>query len=155
MEPNLFTRGEKIMKNKILIVIGVVVLAFLALGTIAMTNLNKTLLNEQDTNLVQTVREATERYKEVEEAEADGYGQFLGCVSGREEGAMGVHYPNGNFVGDGALDPMHPEVLVYEVKNGKHTLVGVEYIVLYNEWHANNPDSPPVLGQSHLIQPTP
>ena len=98
------------MKSKSFIIIGVVVVALFALSTVAMTNLNKTQLNGQVNNLVQTVREATKRYKDVGVAEDDGYGLFLGCVSGRDEGAMGVHYPNGNLVGDGALDPMRPEV---------------------------------------------
>jgi hypothetical protein len=97
-------------------------------------------------NLVQTVRQATEEYKDIAKAEEDGYGMFLGCVSGRSGGAMGVHYPNGiGLIGDGALDAMTPEVLIYEFKNGKQTLVGVEYLVLYDEWHANNGPTPPVL----------
>jgi hypothetical protein len=72
---------------------------------------------------------------------------FLGCVSGRAGGAMGVHYPNGELVGDPALDPMQPEVLIYEVKNGKYTLVGVEFLVLYEDWHADNEFPPVLMGQ--------
>lgn len=41
---------------------------------------------------------------------------------------MGLHFPNGALVGDGVLDPMQPEVLVYEPKNGKLELAGVEYL---------------------------
>ena len=38
-----------------------------------------------------------------------GYGPFLGCVSGTQEGAMGVHYVNTDLVLDGKLDAEHPE----------------------------------------------
>jgi hypothetical protein len=133
------------MKSKLFLVISIAVLLVLALTTVAMANINRTpRLDSQEVNLVETVRQATERYKDVENAEADGHGMFLGCVSGREEGAMGVHYPNGDLVADGVLDAERPEVLIYEVKNGKYALVGVEYLVLADDWDASN-DSPPVL----------
>ena len=44
--------------------------------------------------LVQTVREATKQYLDINNAIAEGYGQFLGCVSGSDHGAMGIHYVN-------------------------------------------------------------
>jgi hypothetical protein len=136
------------MKGKLFLFIGLAALSLLALSTIAMTGLKLPVRQDQaSSNLVQTVREATEPYKSVEEAEADGYGLFLGCVSGPQEGAMGVHYPNGSLVGDGALDPMHPEVLVYELKNGRHDLVAVEYLVLADDWNAHNASPPVLMGQ--------
>ena len=60
---------------------------------------------------------------------------------------MGVHYPNGALVGDGALDPMQPEVLVYEPTNTGLKLVAVEYLVLADDWNANNPSPPVLMGQ--------
>jgi hypothetical protein len=94
--------------------------------------------------LVEAVRRSTERFKNVDEAQAAGYGLFHGCVSGPQEGAMGIHFVNGDLVGDGVLDPMHPEALLYEFKNGKMQLTGVEYVVIAEAWNANN-DAPPVL----------
>src|SRR3546814_7148743 len=41
--------------------------------------------------LVQAVRDATARYQDVSRAEADGYIPVLGCVSGADMGAMGLH----------------------------------------------------------------
>ncbi|HYT19235.1 MAG TPA: hypothetical protein VEW05_03285, partial [Candidatus Polarisedimenticolia bacterium] len=38
--------------------------------------------------LVQAVREATRQFIDVNAAIAAGYGQFLGCVSGPDHGAM-------------------------------------------------------------------
>jgi hypothetical protein len=124
------------------------IMALVALSLLALTSLAMAVTNHQEdqpaSNLAETVRNAAGIYKDLSKAEAAGYGKFLGCVSGPQEGAMGVHFPNGSLVGDGILDPQQPEVLVYEVKNGRYNLVAVEYLVLADDWNANN-DSPPVL----------
>jgi hypothetical protein len=91
------------------------------------------------------VRSSTETFRDLEEAEAAGYGLLHGCVSGPERGAMGVHYVNGDLVGDGELDPTKPEALMYEWRNGRPELVGVEFVVFADAWNAANP-APPVLG---------
>lgn len=136
------------MKSKLFLFAGLTALTLLVLATLAMRGANISLSqSQQAAGLVEAVRQAAEPYKDVEAAKADGYGLFLGCVSGPQEGAMGVHYPNGNLVGDGVLDPMHPEVLVYEVKNGQHNLVAVEYLVLADQWHASNEAPPVLMGQ--------
>lgn len=133
------------MKSKLFLIIACVALSLMAFATIAMTNTNFSQRSDsQANNLVQAVRQAGEPYKDVDNAIADGYGLFLGCVSVPQEGAMGIHYPNGTLVGDGMLDPMHPEVLVYELRNGRQSLIAVEYLVLADDWNTNN-ESPPVL----------
>jgi hypothetical protein len=96
------------------------------------------------TTLVEAVRRATESYKNLDKAKKAGYALFHGCVSGPQEGAMGIHFVNSDLVGDGVLDPMHPEALLYKYMNGQAQLVGVEYIVIADAWHANN-EAPPVL----------
>jgi hypothetical protein len=98
-------------------------------------------------SLVATVREATAGFKSVQAAEAAGYGLFHGCVSGPQEGAMGIHYVNGDLVGDGEVDAAHPEALLYEVKNGEAQLLGVEYVVLADDWNAKHPAPPVLMGQ--------
>jgi hypothetical protein len=98
-----------------------------------------------DESLVQIVRDATRSFQEVSNATAAGYARFLGCVSGPQEGAMGVHYVNGTLVQDGQLDPNRPEALMYELRNGRLRLLGVEYIVMAEAWHATHTE-PPVLG---------
>ena len=95
--------------------------------------------------LVETVRSATEPFRDLDEAEAAGYGLLHGCVSGPERGAMGVHYVKGELVGDGELDPTKPEALMYEWRNGRPELVGVEFVVFADAWNAAN-SAPPVLG---------
>lgn len=95
-------------------------------------------------SLVRIVREATERFLDVDDAQAAGYGPFLGCVSGPEVGAMGQHFVNGTLVGDNAINASKPEALIYEPRNGRMVLVGVEFIVPAAAWNASH-SAPPVL----------
>lgn len=95
--------------------------------------------------LVRIVRNSTYRFLDVRRAKSNGYAAFLGCTSGHDHGAMGLHYANGVLVGDGTLDANRPEVLVYEpLRNGKLRLVAVEYLVIAEAWDAAN-STPPVL----------
>jgi len=87
---------------------------------------------DQDNKLVQTVRNATKQYVDnVKLAMTMGYGAVLGCVSGSDHGAMGVHYVNASLLAATTIDPTQPQALIYEpAANGQMTLVGVEYIIL-------------------------
>jgi hypothetical protein len=104
--------------------------------------------------LVKTVRESTERFKDVAVAEAEGYGLQFGCVSGPDWGAMGLHYVNFPLVLDGILDPAKPEIVIYEpLPNGKLQLVGADFLVLADAWHAKNEGPPQLMGQLlHLFE---
>ena len=94
--------------------------------------------NTSTDTLPGAVRQATQRFQDVNAAIAAGYVQFQGCVSGPEEGAMGVHYVNPTLF-DGQLEVEHPEALVYEPKNnGRLQLVAVEYITPADAWHASH-----------------
>lgn len=95
-------------------------------------------------NLVQLVRNATKQFIDVNAATAAGYGPFLGCVTGPDHGAMGVHYVNGALL-NGQLDVSNPQALIYEPSDGGMQLVGVEYIVFADAWLASNNNTPPVL----------
>lgn len=98
--------------------------------------------------LVETVRNATQQYQDVTKATAAGYGPALGCVSGPDHGAMGIHYVNGNLL-NGPIDPTHPQALIYEPQsNGELKLVGVEFIILASALPSNS--APQVEG--HLMQ---
>ena len=101
--------------------------------------------NESPSAFVEAVRQATEQFRDVRNVPAE-YGPVLGCVSGPEEGAMGVHFVNPALLTDGALHATQPEALIYEFKNGAARLVGVEYIVFADVWHLNHAlNAPPVL----------
>ena len=105
--------------------------------------------------LAEEVRRATQRYQDVTAATAAGYALFLGCVSSPQGGAMGIHYVNGDLVGDGKLDASRPEALIYEPKGGKLELVGVEYIVIAAAWDAANKTPPTLMGQLFHHNPSP
>lgn len=96
------------------------------------------------TTLIDEVRRATSRYQDVKTAKAAGYELFHGCVNGPDHGAMGVHFVKGDLVGDGKVDGKKPEALIYEWKDGRYTLVGVEFVVLADDWNKAN-SMPPVL----------
>ncbi len=101
--------------------------------------------------LVQLVRDATRQFMNVNSATAAGYQPFLGCVSGPDHGAMGVHYVNGALVGDGEIDASKPEALIYEPSAEGMRLVGVEFVVIAETWLAHH-SSPPVLeGQTFQL----
>jgi hypothetical protein len=97
--------------------------------------------------LLEEVRRATTRFQDVAAATAAGYAPFLGCVSGPQEGAMGVHYVNGDLVGDGEIDGARPEALIYEPGRDGLRLVGVEYIVIAAAWDARHKTPPTLMGQ--------
>lgn len=101
------------------------------------------------TGLVRDVREGTEAFRDLSRALAAGYSSTGSCVTGPQEGAMGIHFANGALIGDPALDPQHPELLIYEQRNGRLRLVGVEFLVLADAWHAAN-TAPPVLRGQHF-----
>lgn len=98
--------------------------------------------------LVEIVRNTTQRYLDINAAVADGYTQFLGCVSSPQQGAMGVHYVNGANVADGLLDATQPEALIYEFSGNQAKLVGVEFIVDAATWMASHTEPPVLEGQS-------
>jgi hypothetical protein len=110
----------------------------------------------RDGALVKAVRDATEQYRNVEEAIKGGYGLLFGCVSGGDFGAMGLHFVNGSLVfDDGELDVARPEIVLYEpLPNGRMRITGADYLVIAADWDAKHPGQPPeLMGQLfHLFE---
>jgi hypothetical protein len=88
---------------------------------------------------LQRVREALDKYKDPVKAVHDGYWSTLGCITypkagggpGRvpyPAGGMGVHFVNFALVGQ-PLDPLKPQVLVYEPVEDRLQLVAAEWLV--------------------------
>lgn len=82
-----------------------------------------------------SVRNATKRYQDVQVALRDGYVNTHDCISS-PAGAMGVHFVNEGLLGDGKSQAHTPEVLLYEPVTDDndevvdYELVGVEYMVV-------------------------
>jgi hypothetical protein len=95
--------------------------------------------------LVQLVRDSTRQFVDVNAATAAGYGAFLGCVSGPDHGAMGIHYVNLGLYADGQLDVTRPEALIYEPSGDQRRLVGVEYLVDAATWLVGHDNAAPAL----------
>ncbi|MEP9385945.1 hypothetical protein [Mesorhizobium sp. KR9-304] len=84
-----------------------------------------------------TIRDALAKYKDPYVAVRDLYLSTVGCVhydgmkvAGHMEypkGGMGIHFVN--LTVQGPLDPMRPNVLVYEPVGGKLELVAAEWLV--------------------------
>jgi hypothetical protein len=127
--------------KKTLILIGLVALSLVAVTSVALAS----SAGKPAATFADAVRQATAQFKDVRKAE--GYALLHGCVSGPQAGAMGIHFANGDLVGDGKLDAQHPEALLYEPKDGKLQLVAVEYVVLADAWNANNSAPPVLMGQ--------
>jgi hypothetical protein len=113
-------------------------------------------INNTQGPLPDAVREATRRFRHVNEATAAGYQQFQGCVSGPEQGAMGVHYANFALF-DAVIDVENPEVLVYEPTHGRLQLVAAEYITPAEAWDAVHEasDRPQLMGHLMHFAPGP
>jgi hypothetical protein len=102
------------------------------------------------------VRRATAQFRNVDVAIAAGYGRFVdkngvACID-NPLGGMGIHYVNLDLVLDNppgtpsTVDPLRPEALVYEPRDGELKLVALEYIVFQAAWDAEHGSAPSLFG---------
>jgi hypothetical protein len=111
-----------------------------ALGALLVMQLPLVAAAGQSTPLIDTVRSATARYLDINEALREGFVTATPCVSGPDSGAMGVHLVLPARISAGVLDATQPQALIYEpMADGTMRLVGVEFIVLESVWVGNNP----------------
>lgn len=120
-------------------------------GTLAQDDHSHTVTPQQrgqQSALLKIVREATERFKDVAEAEREGYVLQFGCVSGPDAGAMGLHYVNGALVGQGILDARRPQIVIYEpLPNGGKKLIGADFLLFADKWNQTHSSPPELMGQ--------
>ncbi len=141
------TLANGITRSLLLTGIGVSLLATVAVPTVS----------ADDPFDPSSIREATEAYQDVAEAEAAGYALLadkdgITCIDNPDEGTMGIHYANGDLVAAGVVDPVKPQVLVYEPgADDELTLVGVEYVVFQEGWDATHDASPELFGQEFML----
>jgi hypothetical protein len=100
----------------------------------------------------------TEAFTDPAAAEAAGYGlppegPLHECIASLDDtGAMGLHYINGDLVGDTVLDAAAPEALVYEpAADGSLELVALEYVVFAEAWDAENDMAPMLFGEMFML----
>lgn len=124
---------------------------------------------------LEQIRTATEKYRDVKVALADGYvaapanscetAEMMGRPA--SDGAMGIHYfrpdllgikgpPNPRVVGDGThTDWLQPGILLYEPQaDGSLQLVGIENLVFAKAWHGTgHKDRPSFMGRpyEHMV----
>jgi hypothetical protein len=85
------------------------------------------------------------RFQTPAEAYAAGYRSIGDALTGDE------HYVNWSYSNDGhILDPMRPESVVYEVRNGKQTAVAAMYSLPFGSTFASVPDVGGALTQWHV-----
>lgn len=89
------------------------------------------------------IRAGSARYRNEARAVADGFVDVSGCVDAPPipgfpfTGAMGHHYVNFDRLADIGVDPSRPEILLYfPTSNDRMELVGVEFAVNADGWHA-------------------
>jgi len=136
--------------------LGLVLMSLSPLGALAQTGHSHTAMTPEQTTaqknqasaLVKIVRDSTERFKDVTQAEKEGYALQFGCVRGPDSGAMGLHYINGALVGAGVIDPTHPPIVIYEAQpNGHLKLIGADFLVFADAWDKKNQGPPELMGQ--------
>ncbi|ESY84471.1 hypothetical protein X739_20050 [Mesorhizobium sp. LNHC220B00] len=102
---------------------------FWRLAALFITSIASTAASAGKSNtLADEVRAANSRFANVAAATAEGYAA-IPCASGITGGAMGIHYVNGAYLKDDAIDVAKPEAVMYEpMSDGTLKLVAVEYI---------------------------
>jgi hypothetical protein len=135
--------------KKILVATSIAVLLLIVLASVvyAATGVTDPVVL---TELAQ-VRQATDKYHDVNIALADGFIRTPACVSS-PDGGMGIHFINPARLMDPAENILEPEILLYNETADGLKLIGVEYFygIGAPDTHVPNPAPPaPVLfGQS-------
>ena len=125
--------------------------------TVASSAFAAAAADESQTAAVIGLRAATVQFQELSAAQAAGYDQLkdaagIACIDKADAGGMGIHYVKGELVGDGLIDALRPEAVIYEPQpDGYMQLVGVEYVVMKSAWDASH-SSPPSLFGTDFIQ---
>ena len=98
--------------------------------------------------LIKAVQNHTDRFHDVYQAMREGYALQFGCVSGPDQGAMGLHYVNMDLVGKGIVDVKKPQIVIYEQgQDGKLHLTGADFLVMAEQWDKTHDGPPELMGQ--------
>ncbi|MCY7298528.1 MAG: hypothetical protein LH616_04880, partial [Ilumatobacteraceae bacterium] len=88
-------------------------------------------LSSEQLKVIAQVRHATARFHDVEQAVRAGYVvQFPTGSAASPAGAQVFHHLNPVLASDAVIDPLTPELLMYEPSaSGRLELVGVDYVI--------------------------
>jgi len=115
-----------------------------SISLVSETGVSPAELHRADALLAATIVDL-KRYQTPAEAYAAGYRSIGDRITGDE------HYTNWSYINDGhILDPMKPESVVYEVRNGKQTAVAAMYQLPFGSTFADVPDVGGALTQWHV-----
>lgn len=103
-------------------------------------DLRREQISQDVARKLEALRESHMAYQSFDAAKSAGYDiEVTPCMVMRPQGGMGYHYGKGTLI-DGTPDETAPEVLLYEpVKGGGKRLVGVEFIVPFDQWQGSEP----------------
>jgi hypothetical protein len=110
---------------------------------------------------VAVVRASTAAYHSLGIAQARGYSILADtagktCIDEPGMGGMGVHYVNGDLVGDPAIRAWQPEAVVYApTASGRLQLAAVEYVVIKSAWDATHVSAPSLFGHEFMVTDAP
>jgi hypothetical protein len=83
------------------------------LGVVSLVAIATAASADQRRTLVDRVKAANDRFKDVSVAVSEGYAP-IPCASGVDGGAMGVHYVSEKLLKADAVDIAHPQAVMYE-----------------------------------------
>jgi hypothetical protein len=107
-------------------------------------------LTTQATALINAVRESTSRFQDPAQATREHYFLKFGCVSGPDQGAMGLHFVNSDILQSGVIDVHNPQIVIYEpAADGTLKLIGADYLVFAEQWDSDpsHHGPPELMGQ--------
>ena len=116
---------------------------------------------DDEHSLSAVTKSATGRYHNLQAAKDAGYSLLrdaagIACIDNQPVGGMGVHYANGDLVGDPAIDPLQPEALVYAPNAaGQLKLAALEYVVIKDAWDSTHASRPSLFGSAFDLTPFP
>lgn len=110
---------------------------------------------------VAAARKATSKYQRLDVAISGRYDLLvdankIACIDLPGAGGMGIHFVNGDLVGDPAVIAGRPEALVYAPeKNGRLKLAALEYVVIKSAWDATHSGPPSLFGHTFNLTLSP
>ncbi len=125
------------------IVWSMILLVILVAGLFGQVYASTTALDSTIQKDLALVRQATEKFHDVDAAIAAGYVATPSCVSAPGVGTMGFHYINPGLAMDPAINLTQPELLLYIPSGNKLKLVAVEYFMGIGAPDAPIPANPP------------